>query len=129
MRAIICGSRDFDDYVFMRDELDRLFEKVDKKKLTILSGAQVTKDPDDPDHKYGADYLAEQWAYSRKVTVERHHADWAKYGKSAGPRRNSEMLEADVSVVIAFWDGTSRGTKDTIEKAKRMELKVKVILC
>jgi hypothetical protein len=43
-------------------------------------------------------------------------AEWDKHGKSAGPLRNGKIVEA-ADRVVAFWDGESRGTKDTIDKA------------
>lgn len=47
-------------------------------------------------------------------------ADWKRYGKAAGPIRNSQMLEyvkQENPLVVAFWDGESHGTRDTINKA------------
>lgn len=59
-------------------------------------------------------------------------ADWDRYGKSAGYRRNAEMAkfaseEGNKGVLIAFWDGESRGTKNMIDLAKRYGLKVHVV--
>jgi len=54
-------------------------------------------------------------------------AEWNKFGKAAGPKRNKEMAIA-ADALIAFWDGKSRGTKNMIELAKQKGLKVKVIL-
>ena len=47
-------------------------------------------------------------------------ADWDTYGKSAGYRRNADMLnyaKEEYAVVFAFWNGTSKGTKNMIEIA------------
>ena len=42
--------------------------------------------------------------------------DWDKYGKSAGFIRNKLIInEADM--VVAFWDGKSKGTKNSIDLA------------
>jgi hypothetical protein len=46
-----------------------------------------------------------------------------KYGKSAGPIRNRAMAEY-AGALIAIWDGSSRGTLNMIETAKKLELKV-----
>lgn len=118
MRVIVCGSRDFENYSLLNEELNNWLGELDKKKLVILSGAAK-----------GADTLGEKWAYANYVTVERYHADWEKHGKAAGPIRNSEMLEAGAQACIAFWDGISRGTKDMIDKARAKGIKVKVVLC
>ena len=45
-------------------------------------------------------------------------ANWDVYGKAAGPVRNSRIV-AFADAVVAFHDGTSRGTADTIAKAKK----------
>lgn len=116
MRIIICGSRDFNDYPFLREKMDHLTGSL--KKVVVLSGACPN----------GADKLGEQWAYDRWHSVERYLADWDKWGKSAGPRRNTEMLDAlgEGGVVVAFWDGESRGTMDTLWKARKRGVKTRV---
>lgn len=50
-------------------------------------------------------------------------ADWEKHGKSAGPIRNREMAKV-ADALIAIWDGKSRGTRNMIETAERMGLRV-----
>lgn len=52
-------------------------------------------------------------------------ADWNAHGKAAGPIRNQQMAQ-EADVLIAFWDGKSRGTKDMIEKATRAGLDMHV---
>jgi len=44
--------------------------------------------------------------------------DWDKYRKSAGFIRNQQIIDA-CTFVLAFWDGKSKGTKDTIDKARK----------
>ncbi len=125
MRVVICGSRTFDDPELMARKLEHYLGNLAPKKLVIMTGAQMSRRGG---HKYGADYLAEQWAYKHGITVERFHPDWDKHGKAAGPMRNSDMLAANAQAVIAFWDGESSGTLDTITKARKMGLKVRVVL-
>lgn len=58
--------------------------------------------------------------------MKRFPAKWKEYGKAAGFVRNSEM--ADYSdMLIAFWDGKSKGTKNMIDNAKKKKVKVKVV--
>jgi len=57
-------------------------------------------------------------------------ADWDKYGKSAGYKRNEEMAiysKEDNGVLIAFWDEVSKGTKHMIDLANKHGLKVFVV--
>jgi hypothetical protein len=43
-------------------------------------------------------------------------AEWTRYGKSAGPRRNAAMVASKPDIATGFWDGMSRGTLDCAEK-------------
>lgn len=75
----------------------------------------------------GVDTLGEQWAEKNGVPVERYPADWARYGKSAGHKRNRDMgMRADA--LIAVWDGESPGTRGMIEFARGRGLKVSVTI-
>lgn len=64
----------------------------------------------------GVDKWAAELAEERGIPVVVIRPNWKKYGKSAGFKRNGEIVEA-ADDVIAFWDGQSRGTLDTIKKA------------
>ena len=75
---------------------------------------------------HGADSLGEDWAMARQVPVVEHHADWAKWGRSAGPIRNETMLKAAIEraratdgadlVVVAFPGGI--GTQDAVRRCR-----------
>lgn len=45
-------------------------------------------------------------------------ADWKKYGNSAGMIRNGQIIDAADSVV-AFWSNNSKGTANSIERARK----------
>ena len=42
-----------------------------------------------------------------------------RYDPAAGFKRNARIVQA-ADVVVAFWDGRSNGTRDSISKAKAM---------
>lgn len=65
----------------------------------------------------GADDHARLSAWKLNVPNTTIKADWAKHGKRAGLFRNLEMLKKKPQYVIALWDGSSRGTFHTIERA------------
>ena len=44
-------------------------------------------------------------------------ADWNRFGRTAGPKRNKQMANY-ANTLVAFWDGKSRGTKNMIDLAK-----------
>ena len=112
MRVLVCGSRGWTDY----DAVLRRLTQIEERRPTIVHGAAV-----------GADTMADRAAMTLNLTVERYPADWATYGKRAGFIRNEQMLDTGVGLVIAFWDGQSRGTQHTIERAKRRGIPVEVI--
>ena len=60
----------------------------------------------------------ERYAKENSLPFELFEADWKRYGKSAGPKRNEQMVQV-ADYVIAFWDFHSRGTKSLIEFTKQ----------
>jgi YspA, cpYpsA-related SLOG family len=75
----------------------------------------------------GADYWSGFWARQHDYPVRVYKADWGRYGKAAGPRRNREMLDAGPAFVVAFLDDTAcRGTKNTIAEAQRRGIPVEI---
>lgn len=70
----------------------------------------------------GADQLAEAAARIRGHEVVVVRPDWhpgGTYNPRAGFERNTVMLDMEPVLVIAFWVGVSRGTRDTIRKAMK----------
>ena len=64
------------------------------------------------------DTIAERAARRCGLAVEVFPADWSQFGHSAGPRRNAQIVAA-AGEIVAFWDGTSRGTLNTVLQAVR----------
>jgi hypothetical protein len=94
MRVLVCGGRDFLRYLLLTASLDQLHAELAFTEL--LHG-------DAP----GADQMAWRWAAAHKVPWRAFPADWARYGKAAGPMRNQQMLdEGKPSLVVAFPGGT-----------------------
>ena len=66
----------------------------------------------------GVDTWAETAARQKGLAVELFIPEWDKLGRGAGMIRNQKIVDA-CDRLVAFWDGKSRGTKDSIEKARR----------
>ena len=116
MHIIIAGCRDFSDYsVVEKEVMDFIGKYIGKIEIEIISGGAT-----------GADALGERFAKEHGLPLKVVHADWKKYGRSAGPRRNEQMARM-AGTLIAFWDGKSRGTKNMIDTAKKLGLRVKVV--
>lgn len=65
----------------------------------------------------GADEIAHYIARANDRPVTLHLAAWEEYGRSAGPRRNQEMIDsADGLVVVRYPD--SRGAADVLRRAQ-----------
>lgn len=107
MRVLVCGGRDFDDIHLMRKVLSWL----DPDLTTIVHGGAK-----------GADTLAHKVAIEYGMDTEVHMAQWVRYGKGAGPKRNQEMLDSGVDRVIAFPGG--RGTEDMVNRARSAHIRV-----
>lgn len=114
-KVIIAGGRDFNDYELLKKKCDYYLSNLDRADVVIVSGAAR-----------GADKLGEQYAKERGYKIDSHPADWDKYGKSAGYRRNKEMVDI-ASAAICFWDGKSKGTKHTIDLCKEKGIPCKIV--
>ena len=103
-RVIIAGSRDFNDFVYLQGYLATIPPWLEITE--VVSGGAP-----------GADTLGEQWATLHNVPIKRFPAEWERLGKKAGPIRNAEMgIYAEG--LIAFWNGTSKGTLHMINFMK-----------
>lgn len=110
---IVSGTRTFADYELLCAWLDVM--QVSYGRIQIISGGAT-----------GADALAERYAKECNVPIKVIKADWAKHGRAAGPLRNKYMASIG-QVLVAFWDGKSRGTANMIEEATTAGLKVHVV--
>lgn len=110
MKVAIVGSRTFDDYTLLYNTL----KEITNIELIVSGGAR------------GADSLAESWAKVNKTPVKIFLPNWDKFGKSAGFKRNVQIVE-NCDLLIAFWDGKSKGTEHSINLAKQMKKDIKII--
>lgn len=113
MRVIIAGGRDFNDYELLKEKCDYYLQNL--KDIIIVEG-----------EANGADLLGKRYGEEKGYKIEPYEANWDLHGKSAGYKRNEEMAKIG-DILIAFWDGSSRGTKHMIDLATKYGLKVKVV--
>ena len=115
-KVIIAGSRGFSNYKLLWEKCNEyLREKRKNYNIIIISGGAR-----------GADTLGEKYAQDEGFSLEVFPANWNKFGKSAGFRRNEQMAEV-ADALIAFWDGKSHGTKHMIEIMENKNLLVKIV--
>ena len=122
---MVAGSRSWTDYNKMVKTLDDLIREEQlpfSDDVVIVSGGAK-----------GADSLAERYAHEKGYALVVIRADWDKYGKSAGYRRNEEMhkyIKNDENhncFCVCFWDGHSKGTAHNFDLAKKYDTPLTVI--
>ena len=114
-RVVIAGCRHYEDYENAKAYIEMCIKDIkEEHTLIFLSGGCR-----------GADMLGERYAAENGFHIERYEAEWGKYGKSAGPKRNLQMAKAG-DYIICFWDGKSRGTASMIGYAKELNKPLRV---
>jgi len=108
MRTIIAGSRTIRDYALL-------------ERAIVESGFHITEVVSGKESK-GVDRLGEIWAERHSIPVKWFPADWS-LGRKAGPIRNRQMAEY-ADALLALWDGKSKGTKNMIDTAMKMNITV-----
>ena len=116
-KIIIAGGRDF---IPADRHWNKLIELIEQhapypRPIEIVSGGAR-----------GADRYGEIFAGTNKLKLTKFPAKWNEYGKSAGYKRNKQMAEY-ADMLIAIWDGSSRGTKHMIDLATERGLIVEII--
>ena len=115
-KLIVAGGRDFNDPKLLCNKLFELAEGVYKDKaVSIVSGMAR-----------GADIMAYHTAIGNDIKVYSFPANWDKYGKGAGYRRNEDMARF-ADGLLAFHDGVSRGTANMIQIMQRLHKDVHVV--
>jgi hypothetical protein len=114
MKVLVCGDRNWED----EELIQQIFNTMPSLSAIVHGNCR------------GADKLAGKVASRMGIEVFPIPAQWKKYGKKAGPIRNSQMLEEhpDIRLIVALHDDidSSKGTSDMILKAlsakKRVDL-------
>nr|WP_314803356.1 DUF2493 domain-containing protein [uncultured Capnocytophaga sp.] len=114
MNIAIVGGRDFSDYTLLKESL-LAYISIYRVPDNIVSGGAK-----------GADTLAAQFATEMGIPLLVFKPDYQKYGRGATLVRNTQIIE-NANVVFAFWDGESKGTKDSITKAKKLQKELYII--
>jgi len=109
MRILVCGGRNYWDQAAVDEVLDEY-----RSDITVVIEGGAT----------GADACAREWARKNRVQTLTFPADWARFGKSAGPYRNLQMLdEGKPDLVVAFPGG--RGTENMVSLATQRKVNIR----
>lgn len=114
-RIVVAGCRNYNNYNEAKEYIDFCISEI-KEKYTLIFVSGGCR---------GADSIGERYAKENGYEIERYPAEWDKYGKAAGPKRNEQMARA-AGYIICFWDGKSKGTASMINYAKRYNKPIKI---
>ena len=107
MKVAVIGSRGL--------TIDDLGKYLPEKTTEIVSGAAK-----------GVDANAREYALSHNIKLTEFLPNYKMYGRGAAPlKRNLQIIEYS-DIVLAFWDGTSKGTKYVIDNCRKMGVEVRV---
>lgn len=108
MKVAIIGSRGL--------KIDHLEQYLPPETTEIVSGGAR-----------GIDQCARRYALANGIKLTEFLPDYESYGRGAPLRRNIQIIDYS-DLVLAFWDGSSRGTAFVIEKCKERNTTVRVFL-
>lgn len=119
LKTIIAGSRDITELWIVEKAIQESGFVITE---VVCGGAR------------GVDSLGRDWANGRRtfagkgniVPVKMFLADWDRFGKSAGFKRNAQMAFY-AAALIAVWDGESRGTMHMINLARKQKLRTYIV--
>lgn len=107
MKVAVIGSRDL--------MVNNLAEYLPPNITEIVSGGAK-----------GIDFCARRYAETNGVKLTEFLPEYEKYKRSAPLKRNIQIIEYS-DLVLAFWDGESRGTKYVIDNCKKRGVPIKII--
>lgn len=111
-RILICGSRNLDG---------PWVKQAIKYRLSLLSpGTEILHGM-----ARSIDMHAHNIAKEPGLPIYWQKPDWT-LGKASGIIRTNQLLDRQPSLVIAWWDGKSKGTEHTINEAQRRCIPVEI---
>lgn len=108
MKVAIIGSRNL--------KIDSIGEYIPVECDEIVTGGAR-----------GIDTCAMSYARENGISLTVLHPDYKRYGRGAPIVRNREII-AQADLVVAIWDGNSRGTKNVIDECRKTGVEARVIL-
>ena len=109
MKIAVIGSRKL--------QIDNIGDYIMRDCDEIVSGGAV-----------GVDKSAAKFANENKIKLTEFFPIYEKYGRAAPIVRNKQIVDY-ADEVIAFWDGSSKGTLFVIKYCEKQKKPCKIILC
>ncbi|NLO46507.1 MAG: hypothetical protein GX107_08480 [Clostridiales bacterium] len=108
MKVAIIGSRGL--------KVENLERYLPVETTEIVSGGAI-----------GIDTCAREYALAHSIKLTEFLPQYNTYGRSAPLKRNITIIEYS-DLVLAFWDGKSRGTRFVIDNCKKRGIPVRVFV-
>ncbi|MEE1184568.1 MAG: hypothetical protein UHX92_00655 [Acutalibacteraceae bacterium] len=108
MKVAVIGSREL--------RVDNLGKYLPEEVTEIVSGGAR-----------GIDTSAREYALKNNIKLKEFLPEYEKYGRAAPLKRNMQIIDY-ADMVLAFWDGKSKGTKFVIDNCKRIGKRVKIFI-
>jgi len=108
MKVAVIGSRGI--------EVENLEDYLPEDTTKIISGGAS-----------GVDTCAKEYAFANKIPFTEFKPEYNRYGQGAPLKRNITILE-NSDLVLAFWDGKSKGTKFVIDNCVKRNIPVRVFI-
>ena len=106
MKVAVIGSRGL--------TIDDLGEYLPEGTTEIVSGGAK-----------GIDSCAKDYALAHNIKLTEFLPEYKRFGRAAPLKRNLKIIEYS-DIVLAFWDGKSKGTKYVIDNCRKMGVEVKI---
>ena len=106
MKVAVVGSREL--------RIENLGDYLPPETTEIVSGGAR-----------GVDACAREYAQRHGLKLTEYMPEYSRYGRAAPLKRNITIIES-ADLVLAFWDGRSRGTKYVIDNCTKRNIPVKI---
>jgi hypothetical protein len=121
VKLAIVGSR-YDPRKTPKDVIDRAEAAVREYVRTLPEGTVVVS---------GGAMGVDSWAVDEAIycglQIIKHLPDYRTYSGVVAPIMRNTLIAKECDELIAFWDGKSKGTMDTVYKARRLGKPVNVV--
>ena len=108
MKVAIIGSRTI--------SIENLEKYIPEGTTEIISGGAK-----------GVDTCAKLFAQNNKITYTEILPEYKKYGRAAPIIRNRQIVDS-ADLILAFWNGTSKGTKSVIDYCNKTGKEVRTYI-
>ncbi len=110
MKIAIIGSRDLKNYDYFLDKLKEALEKYSIKPSLIISGGAK-----------GVDTHAKRYANDNNIELKEFLPDYTKYYFKEAPLKRNDQIIDEADCILAFWNGSSKGTQYVINRSRNLE--------